>query len=312
MKTHTLPRLALALVALLGPWTASAATQQNQASSAIVLQGFHWNSSGYANPNWDNRLYGQAADIAAMGFTHVWIAPPQDSSATQGYLPRQLNVLNSAYGSEADLKNALTAFNNRGVKAIADIVINHRVGTTNWADFTNPTWGTWSIAAGDECNCSSGAADSGTSYSAARDLDHSNLTVQNDIKTWLNSRLKSAGFTGLRFDYSKGYGASYAKVYHDAFAPDFCVGEIWTDLDYNNVDAHRQQLMSYIDGTGGACAAFDFTTKGLLNRALQYGEYYRLRDSTGKPGGAIGWWATPARARAARWARTTGRCRATR
>ncbi|HLL55713.1 MAG TPA: hypothetical protein VK447_19285, partial [Myxococcaceae bacterium] len=97
MKTHTLARLAMALVALLGPWTASAATQQNQASSAIVLQGFHWNSSGYSNPNWDNRLYSQAADIAAMGFTHVWIAPPQDSSATQGYLPRQLNVLNSAY-----------------------------------------------------------------------------------------------------------------------------------------------------------------------------------------------------------------------
>jgi alpha-amylase len=291
MRKHSLSRLTAVLVALMAPVVASAATQQNQASSAIVLQGFHWNSSSATNPNWDTRLYNQAADIAAMGFTHVWFAPPQDSSAVQGYMPKQLNVLNSSYGSEADLKNAITALSNRGVKSIADVVINHRVGNTGWYDFTNPTWGTWSIVSGDECNCGTGAADSGGGFDAARDLDHSNLTVQNDIKTWMTSRLKAAGFTGIRYDYSKGYAASYAKLYHDAFAPDFCVGEVWTDLDFNNVDAHRQLLMNWIDGTGGTCAAFDFTTKGLLNRALQYSEYWRLRDSSGKPGGAIGWWA---------------------
>ena len=280
-----------ALLALVLPLAASAATQQSQASSAIVLQGFHWNSARSTSPNWDNVLQGKAADIAGLGFTHVWLAPPSDSSSVEGYLPRQLNLLNSSYGSETDLRNTLNAFTSRGVKVIADIVINHRVGTTGWYDFTNPAWGTSSIVNGDECNCGTGAADSGDSYSAARDLDHSNATVQADLKGWMTNRLKAIGYTGIRFDYSKGYAASYAKVYHDNWNPDFCVGEIWTNLDYNNVDAHRQLLMNWIDGTQGACAAFDFTTKGLLNQALAYNEYFRLKDATGKPAGAIGWWA---------------------
>ena len=115
--------------------------------------------------------------------------------------------------------------------------------------------------------------------------------MQNDIKNWLTSRVKAAGFSGIRYDYSKGYAPSYAKTYHDAFSPDFCVGEVWTTLDLNNPNAHRQLLMNYIDGTGGACAAFDFTTKGLLNDALANNNYWRLKDSAGKPAGAIGWWA---------------------
>ena len=135
-----------------------------------------------------------------------------------GYLPRQLNVLNSRYGSETDLKNAITAFANAGIKSVADVVINHRVGTAGWYDFTNPAWGTYAVAAGDECNCSTGAADTGDSYGAARDIDHTNSVVQADIKNWLNTRLKGVGFSGIRYDYSKGYGASYAKVYHDAQA----------------------------------------------------------------------------------------------
>ncbi|ATB42207.1 alpha-amylase [Cystobacter fuscus] len=227
---------ALALACVVPAREAVAATQQTQASTAILVQGFHWNSASYANPNWYNVLQGKASDLGAMGFTHVWLPPPSDAASTQGYLPRQLNVLNSSYGSETDLKNAITAFSNAGIKSVADVVINHRVGSTGWYDFTNPTWGTYSIAAGDECNCSTGAADSGDGYSAARDLDHSNATVQADIKSWLSSRLKGVGFSGIRFDYSKGYAPGYAKLYQDDMKPDFCVGEIWTNLDYNNVE----------------------------------------------------------------------------
>jgi alpha-amylase len=283
--------LALLLPALVVAQQAVAATQQNQASTAILVQGFHWNSASYSNPNWYNVLQGKASDLGTMGFTHVWLPPPTDSSSNEGYMPRQLNLLNSRYGSETDLKNAITAFSNAGIKSVADVVINHRVGSTGWYDFTNPAWATSSIVQGDECNCGAGAADSGDGFSAARDIDHGNAVVQGDLKGWLGTRLKGVGFTGIRYDYSKGYAASYAKVYHDAMAPDFCVGEIWTNLDYNNVDAHRQLLMNWIDGTQGACGAFDFTTKGLLNQALTYNEYGRLKDATGKPAGAIGWWA---------------------
>jgi alpha-amylase len=283
--------ICMALAALSCASPAIAATEQGKASTAVLLQGFHWNSANYSNPNWYGVLRSKAVDLKTMGFTHVWFPPPSDSAAKEGYLPRQLNKLDSSYGTEADLKAAIAALAAQGIKSTADIVVNHRVGTTGWSDFTNPSWGLESIVTGDECNCGTGGNDTGTGYSAARDLAHNQATVQNGIQNWLSQRLKEAGFSGLRYDYAKGYNASYAKQYHDAMAPDFCVGEVWTNLNLNDVNPHRQELMNYIDGAGSTCAAFDFTTKGLLNQVLSNNDYWRLRDTDGKPQGAIGWWA---------------------
>lgn len=287
MSTKLTLKFAIACGVIMIANVAEAATEQNKASTAILMQGFHWNS---ANGAWYGTLQSKASDMKSLGVTHVWFPPPSDAASREGYLPRQLNVLNSNYGSESALTNAISALNAQGIKSVADIVINHRVGTTNWADFTNPAWDCRAVVNNDEWPGKCGNADSGDGYAAARDLDHSQTFLQNDIKTWLSSRLKGVGFTGIRYDYSKGYGANYAGMYHDAMNPDFCVGEIWTDLDFNNVNAHRQQLMNFVDGTGAKCGAFDFTTKGLLNQALNGNEYWRLKDSAGKPAGGIGWW----------------------
>jgi alpha-amylase len=284
----------LAAGILLATTQASAATptQQAGASNAILLQGFHWNSAGYSGPDWYNTLQANVGDLSTMGFTHVWFPPPSDSAAREGYLPRQLNKLDSSYGSAAELTNVISAFKSKGIKAIADVVVNHRVGTTGWSDFTNPNWTTYTIVNGDECNCGLGAADTGDGFSGGRDLAHTNAgEVQNGIINWLNFTLKPVGFSGLRFDYVKGFGANYVGQYANAFAPDFCVGELWPNFDINNIDANRQAIMNWINGTGNACGAFDFTTKGILNDALANGNYWRLKASDGKPQGAIGWWA---------------------
>ena len=290
MDIRTPIRHGLTALALLAAASGHAATQQNISSSAVLFQGFHWNSPNY-NYGWYADLQSKAADLKDLGITHVWFPPATDAADANGYLPRQLNILDSKYGNEASLKNAILALKAQGIQAVADVVINHRVGTTNWADFTNPTWDCRAVAKGDEWGGACGNADSGDSYGSARDLDHSQGFVQTDIKNWINNRLKADGFTGLRYDFAKGYAPSYAKLYHDASSPDFCVGEIWTNLDINNVDAHRQILMNYVDGNSGTCGAFDFTTKGLLNQVLNNNDYWRLRDASGKPAGGIGWWA---------------------
>ncbi|GJP32376.1 hypothetical protein CLOM_g16971 [Closterium sp. NIES-68] len=62
--------------------------------------------------------------------------------------------------------------------------------------------------------------------------------------------------------------------------------------DYNQ-DSHRQQLVDWVDSTDGRSTAFDFTTKGILQEAVQ-GELWRLRDPNNKPAGMIGYW--PSRA----------------
>jgi alpha-amylase len=257
-------------------------------SSDVMLQGFHWRST--ETYPWWGVIQGKAADIKNSGFTMVWFPPSGDSAAKEGYLPRQLYVQSSSYGTDAQLKGAIGALRTYGVKSIADIVVNHRVGTSNWADFTNPTWGAWSVVRGDEWTSAAGNYDTGDGFSAARDLDHTNGTVQSDLKSWMNWLKSSIGYDGWRYDYVKGYGGSYVGGYNSATVPYFSVGELWTDLNLNDVNPHRQLIMNWINATGGNSGAFDFTTKGILQQAVQYNEFWRLKASDGKPQGAIGWW----------------------
>lgn len=64
--------------------------------------------------------------IARAGFTSIWLPPPSDAVSPQGYLPRDLYSLSSAYGSEGELRELLYELRDHELKAIADIVINHR------------------------------------------------------------------------------------------------------------------------------------------------------------------------------------------
>lgn len=47
----------------------------------------------------------------------------------QGYLPRDLYNLNSAYGNESELRELIQVCHEHNIKVIADIVVNHRYGT---------------------------------------------------------------------------------------------------------------------------------------------------------------------------------------
>jgi alpha-amylase len=257
-------------------------------SSDVMLQGFHWRST--ETYPWWGVVQGKAADIKNSGFTMVWFPPSGDSGAKEGYMPRQLYVQSSAYGTDVQLKSAIGALHTYGVKAIGDIVVNHRVGTTNWADFTNPTWGSWAVVKGDEWTSATGNYDTGDGFSAARDLDHTNGTVQSDLKSWMGWMKSSIGYDGWRYDYVKGFAGSYVGAYNTHTVPYFSVGELWTDLNLNDVNPHRQKIMDWINATGGKSTAFDFTTKGILQQAVQYNEFWRLKASDGKPQGAIGWW----------------------
>lgn len=44
----------------------------------------------------------------------------------QGYLPQDYEKLDTTYGSEADLRRCVAALRKRRIKALADLVLNHR------------------------------------------------------------------------------------------------------------------------------------------------------------------------------------------
>ncbi|KAG2243293.1 hypothetical protein Bca52824_094862 [Brassica carinata] len=93
----------------------------------VILQAYNWESHKH---NWYKNLDAKVPDISKSGFTSAWLPPPSQSLAPEGYLPQDLYSLNSAYGSEHLLKSLLGKMKQYKVRAMADIVINHRIGTT--------------------------------------------------------------------------------------------------------------------------------------------------------------------------------------
>ena len=258
----------------------------------IILQGFHWESwkgaadhNGTSKKSWYMIMRENAPAIKAAGFTWVWFPPPSDSAAPQGYLPRKWNVLTTAYGSEKELRPAINAL--APVRAMADVVVNHRVGVvTAKADFEEPRFPDWqkAVTSDDESKAGTGNRDTGDGYDAGRDLDHTNPDVRATIKDYLR-RLQKVGFQGWRYDLVKGYKGQFVAEYNDATKPGFSVGEYF--------DGDRQKVTNWIDATGGKSTAFDFPTRYLLYDSIRGDDYGRLRSVNGGkvvPGGLIGFW----------------------
>ncbi|MDE5898511.1 MAG: hypothetical protein K2H09_04525, partial [Treponemataceae bacterium] len=115
-----------------------------------------------------------------------------------------------------------------------------------------------------------GANDTGESYAACRDLDHTNAVVQKEIIGWLNDVLKPAGFVGWRYDFVKGFGGQYVGQYNAGSSAEFSVGEYWPTAGFSasNPGAWGTEIKNWISATAGGgmrSRAFDFALKGILN-----------------------------------------------
>jgi alpha-amylase len=285
------------------PWVAVVAMQRSGPGLAeekkyhgdgrdLLLQGFHWHShagaherGGRGRKSWYRVLQENAPAIKEAGFTWVWFPPPSDSLAPQGYIPRRWNVLDTPYGTEAELKAALRAL--EPVRALADVVLNHRVGVaTSGADFADPPFrdNRAAVTRDDESGVGTGSPDTGEHYAAGRDLDHTNPDVRATVKDYLG-RLRAVGFQGWRYDLVKGFHGRFVGEYNEATAPGFSVGEFF--------DQDRQKVTHWLDATGGKSTAFDFPTRYLLYDTCMMDDYSRLRSVNGGrvvPGGLIGFW----------------------
>jgi len=260
----------------------------SRADSTVMIQGFHWTS--WKTAPWWGEVGRRAGELSRAGIDLVWLPPSSDSLSPEGYMPRKLEVQDSSYGTALQLNSAVKALHASGIRVIADIVANHRVGVKDWADFAAPAWGPDSVCSDDEWGKGAGARDTGKGFHAARDIDHTKSYVQAFYKSWLAGLKDNVGYDGWRYDYARGFSPAYLLAYNRASSPSFAVAEIWDDFDPNNTDAHRQASVDWIDSVNGEIKVFDFTTKGILQAAVGSGEYWRLSDANDRPAGLIGWW----------------------
>ncbi|XP_065855387.1 uncharacterized protein [Euphorbia lathyris] len=268
----------------------------------IVLQGFNWESW---RRQWYLELAPKAADLSKCGITSVWFPPPTQSVAPQGYMPSDLYNLNSAYGSEEELKYCIQEMHSHDLLVLGDVVLNHRCAQKQspngvWNIYGGKlAWGPEAIVCDDPNFQGRGNPSSGDIFHAAPNVDHSQDFVRRDIKEYLNWLRNYIGYDGWRLDFVRGFSGTYVKEYIESSNPAFAIGEYWDSLAYENgslcynQDAHRQRLVNWINATGGTSSAFDVTTKGILHSAL-HNQYWRLIDPQGKPTGVLGWW--PSRA----------------
>ncbi|MCF0244525.1 MAG: alpha-amylase [Bacteroidaceae bacterium] len=258
----------------------------------VMLQGFYWDS--FNDSQWTN-LESQADELSEF-FQLVWIPQSANCGGSQsmGYDDFYwFSNYNSSFGNERGLRSMISTFKQKGIGTIADVVINHRKTVSNWVDFPAETYKgvTYQLLSTDICANDDGGAtkrwadqngyklsqnnDDGEEWSGMRDLDHSSANVQTNVLAYLDFLLNDLGYTGFRYDMTKGYAAKWTALYNSTTKPEFSVGEYW-DGNYNT-------LISWLNGTKSngqiQSAVFDFATRYVARDVFNYSSWSKIGNA---------------------------------
>ena len=290
-------KILLFMVSVLIPMASFAGDGWPKNYGGVMLQGFSWDS--YVDTQWTN-LEKQADEMAEF-FSLIWVPQSGNCNTTynvMGYMPVYWYDHNSSFGTEAQLRKMIKTYKDKGVGIIEDVVINHRnnlgVGGS-WVDYPAETYNgkTWQMLPTDICANDDGGNtkkwatsngvtissnnDTGEDWAGCRDLDHKSENVQANVKNYLAFLLNDMGYTGFRYDMTKGYSASFTGIYNNAANPQFSVGEYW--------DGNRDALINWLNGTkvNGVIqsATFDFNTRYSCRDAFNNNDWVKLDGTYG-------------------------------
>ncbi|MFZ4549173.1 MAG: alpha-amylase C-terminal beta-sheet domain-containing protein, partial [Bacteroidales bacterium] len=240
----------------------------------VMLQAFYWDS--YSDSKWTN-LSSKASEIGS-NFSLVWLPPSGNaqSSNNMGYAPVWWFDQNSAFGTQPELISMISAFTANGAKSIADVVVNHRSGQSNWTNFPTEVYNGVTYSMGPAQICSTdevknqpgqatptGAPDTGDDFNGSRDLDHLSTVVRDNVKGYMQFLKNEIGYSGWRYDMTKGYTASFVNEYNVAAGEYFSVGEYF--------DGSYDLCKAWINGCSNNSTTFDFPLKFQLNAAMWNG-----------------------------------------
>lgn len=295
MNRHLLSSFIMTVLAVLAPSLVKAASGWPANYEGVMLQGFYWDS--YSETSWKN-LEAQSDELSKY-FDLIWVpnSAKAEGSPSMGYHPIYwFTNHNSSFGTEKQLRSMISTFKAKGTGIIADVVINHRSGVSNWTNFPAESWngktykiGTEGICKDDEVAAQAGQAkptganDTGEGWNGSRDLDHTNANVQENCKAYVKCLLEDFGYAGVRYDFVKGYAGRYTNMYNTANNVKFSVGEYW--------DGSYDAVKNWIESTGKTSAAFDFPCKYAINKAFDNNNMtelvWKANGTNNQPAGMI-------------------------
>jgi alpha-amylase len=204
---------------------------------------------------------GDPETTSDLGISGIWLMPIHPSPSYHGYDVADYLEINPDYGTMDDFKEFLAEAQNRGIRVIIDLVINHTSIEHPWfvasaaGDPAFRDWYVWSNERlaykgpwGQDVWYQAGDAYYyAVFWSGMPDLNYRNPDVTNEIKKIAEFWLKDVGVDGFRVDGAKhliedgpvqeNTDATHAwfKEFHrsnQAVAPDsLTVGEIWDSTD---------------------------------------------------------------------------------
>lgn len=273
--------------------------------SGVMFQAFYWDVP--QGGTWYDRVREQVPRLSNMrggyGVDTVWLPPPSKGAAgpfSMGYDPYdhfdlgqldQKGSTETRFGSQTELKALIAQLHERGIWAMADIVLNHRSGGdgefnpktrgNTWTDFSKVKSGRngwhWPEFHPNDVE----AFDPGA-FGGFPDIAYRDAKPYGDMAEWMRWLRDgaNAGFDAWRFDYVKGIEPWVPKDMKAQTGSPFSVGEFW--------DSNTNTLAWWTSAAN--MSAFDFAA------------YYTLKDIVlnGGGGGHLPNLIDPARSFAAR------------
>ncbi len=138
MNTRMMRRLAPGLIL----WAALSLSTLH--AQDFMMQGWYWdypkpscNGVSASAGSWAENLHNLAGSNQLNGFSYLWLPPFSRASfgnCSNGYDPKDLYDLGeyglgrTGFGTRSELDQLVSTLNARGIKAVADVVYNHRDG----------------------------------------------------------------------------------------------------------------------------------------------------------------------------------------
>jgi len=258
----------------------------------VLMQAFYWDCPRLEGKEhaWWNFVATRLDELQAAGFTALWL-PPASKAANVGGMSMGYDVYDyydlgkyaqkgsvpTWFGTEDELRGLLRTAHGKGLKAYADLILNHNNGADaeEFNPITNRRWWTkftpqsgiftrdWTCF-----NPSPYQELDNVTFGDMPDLCHINPRVSTGILNHAKWLIEEIGFDGFRYDFVKGFGAWIVRAIHDRnYMRDgqpveiFGIGECWAGDDF--IDSWLDSVNRWAEHRVGA---FDFPLR------------YRLKD----------------------------------